>query len=132
MRKGNRWAQGFLRPSPARYQATDGKESRCTTVYLPKVRELGLHGITWHTLRHTSAPRLAMEGVAPIAIAAALRHRDISLVKRYPHHDPTYLTNEIEKASSFGRKDSLNSLVTGNTQLKEIRTALEASMGCWL
>jgi hypothetical protein len=73
-----------------------------------------------------------MEGVAPIAIAAALRNSDISLVKRYAHHDPTYLTNEIEKASSFGRKDSLHRLVTRDTQLEEMKTTLEAEQGTFL
>jgi integrase len=29
-------------------------------IYLPKVKELGLHGVSWHTLRHTFASRLAI------------------------------------------------------------------------
>ena len=77
-------------------------------VYLPTVKKLGLEGVTWHTLRHTFASRLAMAGVSAVTIAAALRHSDLSLVKRYAHHDPTYLTDEIEKASTFGKNDALS------------------------
>ena len=72
-------------------------------VYLPKVKELGLQSVTWHTLRHTFASRLAMAGVSPVTIAALLRHSDITLVKRYAHLDPSHLKDEIEKAFSFGK-----------------------------
>jgi Phage integrase family len=76
-------------------------------VYLPKVNELGLEGVTWHTLRHTFASRLAMAGVSPVTIAALLRHSDITLVKRYAHLDPSHLKDEIEKALSFGKASPL-------------------------
>jgi integrase len=84
-------------------------------VYLPKVKELGLHGVTWHTLRHTFASRLAMAGVSPVTIAALLRHSDITLVKRYAHLDPSHLKDEIEKASSFGKPTPLLSSTAKTT-----------------
>jgi integrase len=72
-------------------------------VYLPKVQALGLQGVTWHTLRHTFASRLAMSGATEGTIAALLRHSSTTLVKRYAHLSPSHLQQEIEKLSSFGK-----------------------------
>jgi integrase len=72
-------------------------------VYVPKVIALGLEGVTWHTLRHTFASRLAMSGATEGTIAALLRHSGTSLVKRYAHLSPSHLQQEIEKLSSFGK-----------------------------
>ena len=72
-------------------------------VYLPKVKELGLDGVSWHTLRHTFASRLAMSGATEGTIAALLRHSGTSLVRRYAHLSPSHLQNEIEKVAAFGR-----------------------------
>jgi Site-specific recombinase XerD len=73
------------------------------TLYLPKVLALGLQGVTWHTLRHTFASRLAMSGATEGTIAALLRHSSTTLVKRYAHLSPSHLQQEIEKLSSFGK-----------------------------
>lgn len=48
-------------------------------VYLQKVKETGLDGVTWHTLRHTFASRLAMSG-------ATERHDCRSVVAQF--HGP--------------------------------------------
>jgi integrase len=72
-------------------------------VYLPKVKELGLEGVSWHTLRHTFASRLAMSGATEGTIAALLRHSGTSLVRRYAHLSPSHLQDEVEKVAAFGR-----------------------------
>ena len=59
--------------------------------------------MTWHTLRHTFASRLAMSGATEGTIAALLRHSGTTLVKRYAHLSPSHLQQEIEKLSSFGK-----------------------------
>jgi integrase len=71
--------------------------------YLPAVKELGLTGVTWHTLRHTFASRLAMAGVTERAIAELLRHSGTALVRRYAHLSPSYLQEAVEKVSAFGK-----------------------------
>jgi len=71
--------------------------------YLPAVKELGLTGVTWHTLRHTFASRLAMGGVTEGTIANLLRHSGTALVRRYAHLSPSYLQEAVEKVSSFGK-----------------------------
>ncbi len=73
-------------------------------LYLPAVKLAGLEGVTWHTLRHTFASRLAMSGQTPSTIAALLRHSGINLVARYAHLDPTHLKSAVEGVASFGRR----------------------------
>jgi integrase len=72
-------------------------------VFLPTVKALQLDGVTWHTLRHTFASRLAMEGATDYEIAACLRHASTALVKRYAHLSPTHLQGVMERVSSFGK-----------------------------
>ena len=72
-------------------------------VYLPKVKESGLDGVSWHSLRHTFASRLAMSGSTEGTIATLLRHSGTVLVRRYAHLSPSHLQDEIEKISAFGK-----------------------------
>ena len=72
-------------------------------IYVPAVKAAKLDGVTWHTLRHTFASRLAMDGATESDIAAALRHSGTTLVKRYVHLSPSHLRGVMEKASTFGK-----------------------------
>jgi len=72
-------------------------------VYLPKVKEIGLDGVSWHSLRHTFASRLAMSGSTEGTIATLLRHSGTVLVRRYAHLSPSHLQNEVEKVAAFGK-----------------------------
>ena len=72
-------------------------------IYLPAVKLAGLEGVTWHTLRHTFASRLAMNGQTPSTIAALLRHSGTNLVARYAHLDPSHLKSAVEGVASFGK-----------------------------
>jgi integrase len=72
-------------------------------VYLPTVKAIGLEGVSWHSLRHTFASRLAMSGATEGTIASLLRHSGTVLVRRYAHLSPSHLQHEIEKVSAFGK-----------------------------
>ncbi len=72
-------------------------------VYLPKIKESGLEGVSWHSLRHTFASRLAMSGATEGTIATLLRHSGTVLVRRYAHLSPSHLQNEVEKVAAFGK-----------------------------
>ena len=72
-------------------------------VYMPALKAATLDGVTWHTLRHTFASRLAMNGQAPSTIAALLRHSGTGLVARYAHLSPTHLQGALEGVSGFGK-----------------------------
>jgi site-specific recombinase XerD len=72
-------------------------------VYQPALVTAKLPGVTWHTLRHTFASRLAMNGQGPSTIAALLRHSGTDLVARYAHLSPTHLHGALEGVSGFGK-----------------------------
>jgi integrase len=72
-------------------------------VYMTALKDTRLDGVTWHTLRHTFASRLAMNGQAPSTIAALLRHSGTDLVARYAHLSPTHLQGALEGVSGFGK-----------------------------
>jgi integrase len=72
-------------------------------VYLPAVKRRGLEGVSWHTLRHTFASRLAMSGAMEGTIAELLRHSGTALVKRYAHLSDSHLRSEVEKVATFGK-----------------------------
>ncbi|MDH4079780.1 MAG: tyrosine-type recombinase/integrase [Nitrospira sp.] len=74
-----------------------------TRVFVPAVQALKLEGVTWHTLRHTFASRLAMSGQGEGTIAALLRHSTTGLVRRYAHLSPTHLKAAVETVASFGK-----------------------------
>jgi integrase len=60
-------------------------------VCLPTVKAIGLEGVSWHSLRHTFASRLAMSGSTEGTIATLLRHSGTVLVRRYAHLSPSHL-----------------------------------------
>ena len=71
-------------------------------VFVPAVKKAGLEGVTWHTLRHTFASRLAMSGQNEGTIAALLRHSTTALVKRYAHLSPSHLKTAVEQVATYG------------------------------
>jgi integrase len=72
-------------------------------IFRPAVKEANLEGVTWHTLRHTFASRLAMNGQSDSTIAALLRHSGTALVQRYAHLSPTHLRAAVESVASYGK-----------------------------
>jgi integrase len=101
---GNKSVWVFPSENPATHADPRNFYRRC---YLPAVKELGLLGVTWHTLRHTFASRLAMAGVTEGTIANLLRHSGTALVRRYAHLSSSYLQEAIEKVSQFGKVEAL-------------------------
>ena len=72
-------------------------------VYQLALEDAKLEGVTWHTLRHTFASRLAMNGQAPSTIAALLRHSGTDLVARYAHLSPAHLQGALDGVAAFGK-----------------------------
>lgn len=71
-------------------------------IYVPAVTAATLSGVNWHTLRHTYASRLAMNGASESTIAALLRHSSTALVSRYAHLSPSHLQAAVEGVARFG------------------------------
>jgi integrase len=84
-------------------------------VFVPAVEALNLdEGVTWHTLRHTFASRLAMSGQGEGTIAALLRHSTNALVRRYAHLSPSHLKAAAEQVANFGKPiGTVTKTVTG-------------------
>ena len=59
-------------------------------------REVGLRKIGWHTLRHTFASQLAMNGVPLNSVQALLGHSSITTTMRYAHLAPSALRGAID------------------------------------
>ena len=72
-------------------------------VYMTALKDAKLEGVTLHTLRHTFASRLAMNGQGPSTIAALLRHSGTDLVARYAHLSPTTCTGRWRASQGLGR-----------------------------
>lgn len=53
--------------------------------------------LTFHSLRHTFASRLALSGEQLITIKELMRHRDIKQTMRYAHLIPSYKRRAVEK-----------------------------------
>ena len=59
--------------------------------------------MTWHTLRHTFASRLTMEGVDLRTVAELGRWRTLAMVQRYAHPSPAHLSAAVEKLVESSR-----------------------------
>lgn len=97
---GNTSVWVFPRENPETHLDPDNFYGR---VYMTALKDAKLEGVTWHTLRHTFASRLAMNGQAPSTIAALLRHSGTDLVARYAHLSPAHLHGALEGVSGFGK-----------------------------
>ena len=100
LEKGRCGTWVFPSENPGRHVNPDNFYGR---VFLPAVRETKLEDVTWHTLRHTFASRLAMGGQNASTIAELLRHSGIDLVKRYAHLSPSHMQQAVEGVSHFGQ-----------------------------
>lgn len=49
------------------------------------IKEANLRGVTLHTLRHTAASHMAMNGFSALEIGFILGHKTLAMVKRYSH-----------------------------------------------
>ena len=70
------------------------------------MKRAGLKDVTWHTLRHTFASRLAMSDQTESTIATLLRHSSTALVRRYAHLSPSHLQGAVERVATFGLPES--------------------------
>ena len=72
------------------------------THFTPALRQAGITGGCWHTLRHTAASRRVMAGVDLFTVKEILGHRDIATTMRYSHLSPGFLQDAINRGSLAG------------------------------
>ncbi len=97
-------------------------------IFVPAVEALHLDGVTWHTLRHTFASRLAMSGQGKGTIAALLRHSTNALVRRYAHLSPSHLKAAAEQVAQFGKTASATvtkTVTEGKSEVGKARQVID-------
>lgn len=57
----------------------------------------GLDGVTFHTLRHTFASRLVMQGVDLLTVSKLMGHKSIKTTQRYSHLAPKIFNDAINR-----------------------------------
>ena len=68
----------------------------------PGLRQAGIVGVCWHSLRHTAASRRVMAGVDLVSVKEILGHRDIQTTLRYAHLAPGHLRDAVNRGSLSG------------------------------
>jgi integrase len=66
-----------------------------TRAFTRYARSVGLHGLTFHDLRHDAASTLTMAGVSQRAVTEILGHRDPRMTIRYQHLAPGHLEDAM-------------------------------------
>ena len=70
--------------------------------------KLGIHGLTWHCLRHTFISRLCMAGVPLPTVQKLARHRSIQMTLRYAHLCPDHTDQALQLLEGWGKVESLS------------------------
>jgi integrase len=81
----------------------------------PGLRQAGITGVSWHTLRHTAASRRVMAGVDLVSVKEILGHRNIQTTMRYSHLDPRHLRDAVNRGSLA---ETVTETVTGQEREK--------------
>ncbi|MSO22093.1 MAG: site-specific integrase [Acidobacteria bacterium] len=75
-----------------------GVDPQHLTVYTRRIfARLGIHDASFHSLRHTAASWLAMQGVDLYAIGQLLGHKTPRMTQRYAHLSPQYMAGAVGK-----------------------------------
>ena len=97
----------FLRSAwvfPGLNDVTQSMDSRAflRRSFEPGLRQAGITGVCWHSLRHTAASRRIMAGVDLVSVKEILGHRDIQTTLRYAHLAPGHLRDAVNRGSLTG------------------------------
>jgi integrase len=74
----------------------DGVKAAAIAAGIPYGRAVE-HGATFHTLRHTAATLMSLEGIDPLTLKDAMGHRDLRTTLKYRHLRPEHERPAIEQ-----------------------------------
>jgi integrase len=75
-----------------------GVDPQQLTVYTRRIfAKLGIHDASFHSLRHTAASWLVMQGVDLYAVGQLLGHKTPRMTQRYAHLSPHYMAGAVGK-----------------------------------
>jgi integrase len=76
----------------------EGVDPQQLTVYTRRIfAKLGIRDASFHSLRHTAASWLVMEGVDLYAVGQLLGHKTPRMTQRYAHLSPHYMAGAVGK-----------------------------------
>ena len=83
------------------------------SVYIKRVfKRLGIPDASFHTLRHTAASWLVMEGADLCAVGQILGHKTPRMTQRYGHLSPEYMTASVGKLDGIMKGMLLQSVLS--------------------
>jgi integrase len=68
------------------------------------VTDAKLEGVTFHTLRHTAASHMVMNGIDLTTVKEILRHKEFSTTLRYAHLSPDHKQSAVETLGTALKK----------------------------
>jgi integrase len=75
------------------------------SVYTKRIfARLGILDASFHTLRHTAASWLVMEGVDLYAVGQILGHKTPRMTQRYAHLSPDYMAGAVGRLDGIMRE----------------------------
>ena len=129
----------FLFPSPLIPGQPMQGRNFVVKIYEPALKQAGIEGATWHTLRHTFASRAVMAGVDIRSVQELMGHSTITMTMRYAHLSPAHLRTAVNKASlgviaiktgiATGSKTGSNANVVIRAEQRGIAEVPKISMG---
>ncbi len=92
------------------------------------LKESGLSGVCWHTLRHTFASRLVMAGADLVTVQKLLGHTTLAMVLKYAHLAESHPRNAVTLLESDLRFtcDAPSSTTAVNTPAEQL-----SPLDCW-
>jgi integrase len=82
-------------------QVFPGVDAKKLSVYTRRLfSDLGIEDASFHSLRHTAASWLVMQGVDLFAVGQILGHRTPKMTQRYAHLSPQYMAGAMGKLDS--------------------------------
>jgi len=89
------------RPGDHVFEGVDGQK---LSVYCRRVfHRLGIPDASFHTLRHTAASWLVMEGASLYAVGQILGHKTPRMTQRYAHLSPEYMADSMDRLDGVMR-----------------------------
>lgn len=87
------------RPAPIREWFPGWNLDKLVHAMSRVIQQAGLHGVTFHTLRHTFASHAVMNGIDLYTVGRILGHKTIQQTQRYAHLAPDHMRSAVEQTA---------------------------------
>src|SRR6185295_5054457 len=87
------------RPAPIREWFSGWSLEKLVLTVRRVTQQVGLQGVTLHTLRHSFASHAVMNGVDLFTVGKLLGHKTIQQTQRYAHLAPDHMRSAVEQTA---------------------------------